>query len=81
MNGFNPYSLRLAMPEDCDAIRTLMNLSIFQLQAAYLTPEQLTASAALMGLDTLLIDDQTYLTVWSGDVLAGWGGYLAHGGR
>jgi GNAT superfamily N-acetyltransferase len=69
------YVLRLATPQDCDAIRTLMDLSIHQLQSAYLTPEQVAASVEAMGLDTLLIEDQTYFTVWLDGVLAGCGGW------
>ena len=75
MSKADHYVLRLATPEDCDAIRTLMDLSIHQLQAAYLTPEQVAASVEAIGLDTLLIEDQTYFTVWLGDVLAGCGGW------
>jgi GNAT superfamily N-acetyltransferase len=71
----NPYRLRLATPEDSEAIRKLMDLSIHQLQQAYLSPEQIAASAASMGLDTQLIADGTYFTVWSGDTLAGCGGW------
>ncbi len=71
----NSYQLRLAVMADCDAIRTLMSLSIEQLQAAYLTPRQVAASAASMGLDTQLIEDGTYFTVWAGGVLAGCGGW------
>ncbi len=75
-----PYHLRLAIMHDCDAIRALMALAINELQAAYLTPEQVAASAASMGLDTQLIEDGTYFTVWSGDarpgdILAGCGGW------
>jgi GNAT superfamily N-acetyltransferase len=71
----NPYHLRIATPEDSEAIRALMDLSIHQLQSAYLTPDQVAASAASMGLDTQLIADGTYFTVWSGDTLAGCGGW------
>ena len=71
----NEYHLRIAALEDCDAIRALMHLSINQLQTGYLTPEQVAASAASMGLDTQLIEDGTYFTVWLGDVLAGCGGW------
>jgi GNAT superfamily N-acetyltransferase len=69
------YHLRIATPDDSEAIRALMNLSIHQLQQGYLTPEQVTASAASMGLDTQLIEDGTYFTVWCDDELAGCGGW------
>ncbi len=71
----SPYHLRIALPEDSEAIRALMDLSIHQLQSAYLTPDQVAASAASMGLDTQLIEDQTYFSVWCGEVLAGCGGW------
>jgi GNAT superfamily N-acetyltransferase len=69
------YRLRIATPGDCDAIRALMDLAIHQLQQGYLTPDQVAASAVSMGLDTQLIDDGTYFTVWSGGTLAGCGGW------
>ena len=72
-------SIRLATMEDCPAIRDLMALSIRELQKGFLTDEQIEASSAGMGLDTLLIEDGTYFTVWaktdSGDDLAGCGGW------
>ncbi len=71
----NSYSLRIASMEDCSIIRTLMDLSIHQLQKDYLSPDQVIASAASMGLDTQLIEDGTYFTVWCGDTLAGCGGW------
>lgn len=68
-------SLRLATAADCDAIRDLMQLSISDLQKGYLTDDQILASSAGMGLDTQLIEDGTYFAVWSGDNLAGCGGW------
>ena len=69
------YSIRLANMDDCEVIRTVMHLAINQLQSAYLTHEQVAASATSMGLDTQLIDDGTYFVVWCGDQLAGCGGW------
>lgn len=60
---------------DCDAIRELMALSIEELQRDYLTPEELDSSKGGMGLDTRLIEDGTYFTVWDGDLLVGCGGW------
>jgi GNAT superfamily N-acetyltransferase len=71
----NDLSLRMAVMADCDAIRALMALSIRQLQSDYLTPEQVAASAISMGLDTQLIEDGTYFTVWQGSALVGCGGW------
>ena len=56
-------------------IKDLMRLSIGNLQAAFLSPAQIRASYEVMGLDTQLIEDGTYFTVWSGDDLAGCGGW------
>jgi len=41
----------------------------------FLTPEQVEASSATMGLDTTLIDDQTYFLIYSDGELAGCGGW------
>ena len=67
--------LRPATPADCDAIRALITRAIEELQQGYLTPEQVAASHAGMGLDTQLIEDGTYFTVWDEDQLAGCGGW------
>jgi GNAT superfamily N-acetyltransferase len=76
--------LRVATLMDCDPIRALMNLAIRALQQGYLTPDQIEASFAGMGLDTQLIKDGTYFTVWDGDILVGCGGWsnraTLHGG-
>ncbi len=68
-------TLKLATIDDCDAIRALMHLSIRELQKGYLTEAQIAASSAGMGLDTQLIEDGTYFAIWSGDILAGCGGW------
>ena len=52
-----------------------MTRAIEELQQGYLTPEQVAASHAGMGLDTQLIEDGTYFTVWDEDQLAGCGGW------
>jgi GNAT superfamily N-acetyltransferase len=78
------YTLKHAVSSDCDQIRALMMVAIRVLQRGYLTPEQVEASFAGMGLDTQLIADRTYFTVWNGDTLAGCGGWsyraTLHGG-
>lgn len=68
-------TLRLANLDDVDAIKNLMDRAILELQVGYLSPEQITASKAGMGLDMQLIQDQTYFTVWSADQLVGCGGW------
>ncbi len=54
-----------------------MALAIGTLQSDFLTPEQVEASAAGMGLDTQLIDDGTYFTVRDGADLVGCSGWSA----
>jgi GNAT superfamily N-acetyltransferase len=52
-----------------------MARAIAELQHGFLPEEQIRASHAIMGLDTLLIDDRTYFIVESGGALAGCGGW------
>ncbi|MBX7533819.1 GNAT family N-acetyltransferase [Qipengyuania sp. 1XM1-15A] len=68
-------SIRLARKDDEPAIAALMKLAIEQLQQGYLTPEQIEASKAGMGLDALLIEDGTYFCVEDEGELAGCGGW------
>ena len=72
MTGF---SHRLARTADIPAIAALMGRAINQLQAAFLTPEQIAASAESMGLDTQLIDDGTYFLIEADGQLVGCGGW------
>jgi len=67
--------LRLAMIEDVDAVKSLMNRSILELQKGYLTEAQIKASFAGMGLDTQLIKDRTYFCVEDENLLVGCGGW------
>jgi GNAT superfamily N-acetyltransferase len=71
----SPLSIRLATTDDLTDLSALMKLSINQLQAGFLTPEQVKASHEIMGLDTQLILDGTYFLVESGDQIAGCGGW------
>jgi len=68
-------TLRLATPADVNAIKSLMHLAISELQKGYLTEAQIQSSFAGMGLDTLLIEDQTYFCVVNDDRLVGCGGW------
>lgn len=67
--------LSIAQKTDIAEIKILMRRSILELQADYLSPEQLIASQAGMGLDTQLIYDGTYFCVRDGDRLVGCGGW------
>jgi len=72
-----PLSSRLAVQADIPAIRALMARSIGQLQHDFLTPAEIAASRAVMGLDTQLIEDGTYFLVEQDERLAGCGGWSA----
>jgi GNAT superfamily N-acetyltransferase len=66
---------RLAVESDLPALKGLMGLAIDHLQRGFLTPEQIAASRAVMGLDTRLVADRTYFVVHDGGTLAGCGGW------
>ncbi|HEX7758595.1 MAG TPA: GNAT family N-acetyltransferase [Caulobacteraceae bacterium] len=66
---------RLATRADLPILTALMAEAIGELQKGFLSPEQITASRAIMGLDTQLIDDSTYFMVEQDGVLAGCGGW------
>ena len=69
------FTSRLASPADIDALRTMMSDSVSVLQQGFLTPAQIETSRSVMGLDTQLIDDGTYLIVQHDGTLAGCGGW------
>src|SRR5262245_5729376 len=66
---------RLADERDIPALRKLMELAIDQLQDDLLTPVQVRASHAIMGIDTQLVSDRTYFIVERDGELAGCGGW------
>ena len=66
---------RLARRADLDALRTLMDAAIGELQRPFLDDSQIASSRAIMGLDTQLIDDGTYFVVEVDGELAGCGGW------
>ena len=69
-------SVRLANLRDVEEIGELQQLAISVLQKGYLTPEQIEASRLSMGLDTQLIEDQTYFCVIEGgNRIVGCGGW------
>ena len=69
------FSHRVAVAADIPAIAALMTRAIDALQGDFLTPAQVEASRAVMGLDTQLIADGTYLLVEADGRLAGCGGW------
>ncbi len=66
---------RIATAADIPAIRQLMADAIAELQRGFLTPAQIVASQAVMGLDTQLIADGCYFLIETGGALAGCGGW------
>jgi GNAT superfamily N-acetyltransferase len=66
---------RIATRDDVPAIRALMERAINELQRGFLTPGEIAASRAVMGLDTQLIDDGSYFLVEQAGRLAGCGGW------
>ena len=69
------FSVRQATPRDLPNLREVMALAIAELQRGFLTAPQIAASAAVMGLDTQLIADQTYFIVEGAGRIAGCGGW------
>lgn len=72
MTNFSP---RIATEADIPALVALMDRSITGPLAAFLTPDQIAASRKLMGIDSQLIADRTYVIVEADGVLAGCGGW------
>lgn len=70
-----PLSHRLATPTDMPALKALMDRAILELLPAFLTPDQVTASQEVMGLDTQLIADGTYFVIELDGQIAGCGGW------
>lgn len=70
-----PLTHRLATFDDEPVLRDLMTRAINQLQADFLTPDQIAASHAFMGLDSRLIEDGTYFVVEADGAIAGCGGW------
>ena len=66
---------RWARRDDVDALGALMDAAISELQKPFLSESQIASSRAIMGLDTQLIDDGTYVIVEVDGDLAGCGGW------
>ncbi|MBL4602387.1 MAG: GNAT family N-acetyltransferase [Emcibacteraceae bacterium] len=61
------FTHRLATMDDAPAIRDVMTKAIYELQKDFLSEEQLKAAPNFMGLDTTLIQDQTYYVILHGE--------------
>jgi GNAT superfamily N-acetyltransferase len=66
---------RLAQREDLEVLKALMESAISENQKTFLDESQIVSSRAIMGLDTQLIDDETYFIVEADGQLAGCGGW------
>lgn len=66
---------RLAAEADLPALRALMEVAIAENQKPFLTPDQIEASRAIMGLDSQLVADGTYFVVEAAGEIAGCGGW------
>ncbi len=75
MRPGSSLSSRLATLADQDALGSLMEAAITELQKPFLSSAQIAASRTFMGLDTELIIDGTYFVVEADGKLAGCGGW------
>lgn len=75
MSAMTNLTWRLATRDDLPALGPLVQAAIDELQKPFLTPDQIRASHAIMGVDTQLIDDGTYFVVELDGQLAGCGGW------
>lgn len=66
---------RPAVRADLPDLRALADLAIERLQRGHLEPGQIAASHAIMGIDTQLVDDSTYVVVEADGRIAGCGGW------
>jgi len=68
-------SIRLATEADLATLKPLMDQAIGDLLTPFLSPAQVEASRAIMGIDTQLIADRTYFVVEIDGEVAGCGGW------
>ena len=68
-------SIRLATAEDVPALERLVDVAIDRNQRAFLSPDEIASSRAIMGVDHQLIEDGTYYVVLCDGELAGCGGW------
>lgn len=74
-NDAPAFTHRIAARADIPAIMALIEAAIVGNMPAFLSPREVEAARATMGLDTLLIDDGCYFLIEAGPVLAGCGGW------
>lgn len=66
---------RAALIDDLDALRTVMDAAIGELQHGFLSPDQIVSSRAVMGLDRQLVVDGTYFIASITGEIVGCGGW------
>ena len=69
------FTHRKAEIQDIPAIEELMDLSISEVLGKLTDKKELEASYESMGLDTKLIEDNSYFLIFEADTLIGSGGY------
>lgn len=69
------FSFRKATLADLPELHTLMEISIRQIIGTYLDEAKVAASFEFMGVDTQLIDDETYFAVELDQQIVGCGGW------
>ena len=69
------FTYRKAEIQDIPAIQELMDLSISKVLGKLTDKKELEASYESMGLDTKLIEDNSYFLIFEADTLIGSGGY------
>lgn len=75
MHSMNAVTIRTATEHDLPQLLVIMDAAIGQLQAAFLSPEEIESSRAVMGLDRQLVADQTYFVAEIDGTIAGCGGW------
>ncbi len=69
------FTHRIAIIDDLPALHALMDRAIAELQSGFLDPDQVAASHKVMGLDTQLVTDGTYIILEDTGQLVGCGGW------
>ncbi len=69
------FTYRIARLDDLPALHAMMGRAIAELQSGFLDPAQIVASHKVMGLDTQLVIDGTYIMLEEAGQLVGCGGW------
>jgi GNAT superfamily N-acetyltransferase len=74
-SNMTQFTHRIASLADLPALHALMGRAIAELQTGFLDPAQIVASHKVMGLDTQLVKDGTYIMLEDAGQLVGCGGW------